>query len=467
MIMTRLPPTSVLRPPDGLLARIRWAFLLFSFFFFVTFLPQVTVQSPLPVPWRLVAAVAVLGLGAWWLRCYRRGTFPVAGLPVEAAGFLACGLAADQPFKALGLLYIAVNFRALYDSGRKTLLFTAVALGCFLTNILVSPLLGGPDQLTQFLTTAPGVPVLALITYLMGRAMARGERATARERALAVASTALAAARDRAEVEAVTTRAALALLGDPPGARASLRTDGPGAPPHVAVPLVVPGEPPAQLVVQVASAGDAARLREEAGDVLEALAGAAALVLANIALTESLRVRAEHDGLTGLLNRTELRERLAAAVRRRNEGGPGHLAVLLIDLDGFKTVNDTTGHAGGDVVLRSAAARLRGHVRAGDVVARLGGDEFAVVLERALDAQLDLDELARRLLVALADPVDVGGGRSARVTASIGVARWAGEKDVDELVDRADRAMYAAKRAGKGCVHEDATAPLMAGVTRE
>ncbi|WP_236835900.1 sensor domain-containing diguanylate cyclase [Blastococcus sp. KM273129] len=159
---------------------------------------------------------------------------------------------------------------------------------------------------------------------------------------------------------------------------------------------------------------------------------------------EELRRQARTDPLTGLLNRTAFNERLEAAAAG---AGPGSCpAVLFIDVDDFKDVNDTLGHAAGDELLLAVAGRLSADVRGEDVVARLGGDEFALLLADA-DAAL-LREVAERLLTALRAPVRVGT-RTTTVTASIGGALGTAGCTAEELLHRADTAMYAAKRTGK------------------
>ena len=159
---------------------------------------------------------------------------------------------------------------------------------------------------------------------------------------------------------------------------------------------------------------------------------------------EKLTHQAFHDALTGLANRALFRDRLdhALALHRRDGGG---LAVLFLDLDDFKAVNDRYGHAAGDRVLREAAERLTAGVRSGDTVARLGGDEFAVLLEGPGDAE----ETADKLLDALRRPYEIDG-REVTVGASVGFADAADyPASADELVRRADAAMYAGKRGGK------------------
>ncbi|MGY2083592.1 diguanylate cyclase domain-containing protein [Blastococcus sp. SYSU DS0539] len=159
---------------------------------------------------------------------------------------------------------------------------------------------------------------------------------------------------------------------------------------------------------------------------------------------EELRRQARTDPLTGLLNRAAFNERLAEATAAVDPAAPP--AVLFVDVDDFKGVNDTLGHAAGDELLLAVAARLSAAVRGDDVVARLGGDEFALLLTDADGARLR--DVADRLLAALRDPVELDG-RSLTVTASVGGALADAGCTAEELLHRADTAMYAAKRAGK------------------
>ncbi len=161
---------------------------------------------------------------------------------------------------------------------------------------------------------------------------------------------------------------------------------------------------------------------------------------------ERLRHQALYDELTGLPNRTLAMTELTGAVARARQGGRS-AATVLVDLDGFKAVNDSLGHPGGDEVLVAVAERLRGCVLETATVARLGGDEFAIVLP-AGTAATGL-AAARRLLTALRRPIPVAG-QETRVGASIGVAELVGRGSAEELLADADIAMYEAKRAGKG-----------------
>ncbi len=159
------------------------------------------------------------------------------------------------------------------------------------------------------------------------------------------------------------------------------------------------------------------------------------------------RRRALHDPLTGLPNRELFRDRLAGALARMRRGGPPP-AVLLLDLDGFKVVNDSLGHHAGDELLRCIAPRLAEAVRAGDTVARLGGDEFVVLADGVQDESTAM-LLAQRLEAAWREPVRIGEAEL-HLSASVGVAVATPACDPDSLLRDADAAMYHAKRRGRG-----------------
>ena len=156
---------------------------------------------------------------------------------------------------------------------------------------------------------------------------------------------------------------------------------------------------------------------------------------------------AHHDALTGLPNRVLFHEKLAEAVARSRRGEPG--AVLYLDLDHFKAVNDTLGHPAGDALLREVTRRLNEQVREIDTVARLGGDEFAIVLSSA-DQPTDATALAVRLIDGLSAPYDLDG-QQVIIGTSIGIAVIPGDgEDPDELLKNADLALYRAKADGRG-----------------
>ncbi|MFI5052781.1 MAG: diguanylate cyclase domain-containing protein [Acidimicrobiia bacterium] len=190
-------------------------------------------------------------------------------------------------------------------------------------------------------------------------------------------------------------------------------------------------------------------LRDAQGTTL-ALEGIARDVTALKVKEAVLNHRALHDPLTGLANRVLLLDRLEHALARARRH-PSYLAVLYLDLDRFKTVNDNLGHDVGDRLLGVVARRLQDTIRPSDSIARLGGDEFAAVLPDLRDPDEAL-QIAERLLTAVAAPVDLGEGAIV-TTVSVGVAGAGdGVASAAELLRRADFAMYAAKDRGRARV---------------
>jgi diguanylate cyclase (GGDEF)-like protein/PAS domain S-box-containing protein len=156
---------------------------------------------------------------------------------------------------------------------------------------------------------------------------------------------------------------------------------------------------------------------------------------------------AERDPLTGLLNRRGIEHRLGDALAALRDGSG--LALMVIDLDGFKQVNDSMGHDAGDRVLVAVAQQLEAVVRRTDLVARIGGDEFVVVL-CALESADTARFIASKIVSTVALPIEFDEGQSARIGASVGIAYTDAPSDApDRLMRRADEAMYEAKRAGK------------------
>ena len=228
-----------------------------------------------------------------------------------------------------------------------------------------------------------------------------------------------------------------------------VRAPGPAGLPldvtEAVVPLVAAGEELGSLVVTYSGS---VRLTRRERSQLTAYAGTLAVALCNARLHEQVRGQAErsahaalHDALTGLPNRGLLRSHVDVARGER----PG-FAVLLLDLDLFKPVNDTHGHEAGDEVLRVVAARLRGAVRPADVVARLGGDEFAVLVHDTTDVR----DLAARLEALVSAPVVVAG---VPVTVGVSIGQAVHPVDgasCDELLRAADADMYRVKRSRAG-----------------
>ncbi len=167
-------------------------------------------------------------------------------------------------------------------------------------------------------------------------------------------------------------------------------------------------------------------------------------------MTEEIRLMAQHDSLTGLPNRALFDARLNQELARAKRQG-GRFAMLFVDLDNFKFINDNFGHAGGDQALKWVATQLRRSVRASDTVGRMGGDEFVVLLALLSESDAIFD-LAEKVRTTLKQSILVNG-RELQVSCSIGVAVFPQDGvDVDTLMKHADDAMYKAKAAGRDCV---------------
>lgn len=195
-----------------------------------------------------------------------------------------------------------------------------------------------------------------------------------------------------------------------------------------------------ELEAQAESLAEAVAQTSRANEELET-------VVLQLKYSESrMRDLATRDSLTGLLNRASFRERLSIEIDRATGSG-STFAVVFVDLDRFKVINDSLGHAIGDQLLRAVAQRLKAAVRAGDSVARLGGDEFTLLLGGKI-GHAEADEVVQRLLADLRRPYELQG-QQVRVSASLGVSRFPRDaRTADGLIEAADMAMYNAKGFG-------------------
>jgi diguanylate cyclase (GGDEF)-like protein len=486
------------RPPSGLLARVRWLFLIFGLCTIAPLGSTVVAQSRAGWGLRLLAVVGLVSLAGWWTAAFRWGRLPLATAGAEALALLPVALAAPDPMIALGVAFLGTFYHALVAQPGQA------ALGAVLYVLPVATVVGlrTPGSLVSLAVQVPGLAVVAALAYLIGDTLRRQERAVARERVLSQVGAALFAAADPAAIARTAVATALALLGRAERTQASLTelrggelvvvaVDGDGAQgmvdarlPLDAVPAPLraglderrtvyaegvdgrhPGEavddqaevnavlvlplPASEGVRGALSVTSDRPIPGEVRDALEALRAQVTLALDRAALTAELTRRASFDPLTGLANRSVLHERLREELTTATPTG-GVLALLLLDLDDFKTINDSLGHSHGDEVLVVVAERLRTCLRGGDLAARLGGDEFAVLLERVA-GEVEAVAVAERLVESLRAPVTVSGREVlARASVGIRIAPRGGEEDPDELLRDADVAMYAAKAGGRG-----------------
>ncbi len=225
----------------------------------------------------------------------------------------------------------------------------------------------------------------------------------------------------------------------------------------------VPVGDPARPVAHIEIVADRLLATDEI-QFVEAVAGILLSSIIRSQAEEAIRHQALHDPLTGLPNRTLFNDRLAQALVRRARSG-GHLAVMIVDLDGFKTVNDSLGHLTGDALLVAVAQRFGFALRDLDTVAGLGGDEFAILVDD-LDSPDQAARVAQRVLDALALPLQLAD-REVGIGASIGITvAQRPDTAAEVLLSNADAAMYRAKREGKGCYRVFETSMHTAAVER-
>jgi diguanylate cyclase (GGDEF)-like protein len=293
--------------------------------------------------------------------------------------------------------------------------------------------------------TLPWWAALLLITPLVtmlvaARALVRGNENGRRLGHLVEAARDVQALTSREEVLAAIRRHARIVVRSE---QADLR-ESPAGPGEIDAPLVLTGEPLWIVAPQLRRAQSSAQADRQA---LATLATVAEDAFARLSLVQEMGHLAQHDALTGLANRALFLDRVEHAVARARRA-PSRVAVMFLDLDGFKAVNDRFGHAAGDELLRQVAERVSSCVREGDTVARLGGDEFAVLIEDVVD-ETEVEAVCRRLGEVLGRDVLVDG-HEVQPGASIGVALSTVLDGAGELVRNADMAMYRSKSEGKG-----------------
>ncbi len=459
-----------IRPPAGGMDRVRWFFLCFAVFTYVTAPLQVSSSSPVP-PAYWVCGLPAIGYLLWRrVREYRDRALTAPAWDAVEGVALGVALLIVGPLGAgLGLFYAGVYFRVVFGSTRRLVLgastyLLALSVSSWWADQL-SPVPGSPWQ-QQLGQNVIGVAFSTLLMWLMLTILVAHQRDLTEERQLLAAvldnidSAVIAMTSDEAPV--VRNRAALDLytelgLPEPPAAWHDAvtvyRGDGLTVlrPEDQPMSQVLRGQRVREAEVNVGLADGTYRSFVINGQPLstETTSRAGAVltitdVTARRKAEERLSHLALHDPLTGLTNRVLLGDRLEHALQRRALDDE-RVRLLFIDLDGFKTVNDSLGHPVGDQVLVSVADRIRATLRPQDSVARLGGDEFAVLLED--EPEEVAFAAAERILAALRVPLQVHE-HSLVISASIGIASGGGGTQADDLMRNADLAMYAAKERG-------------------
>jgi diguanylate cyclase (GGDEF)-like protein len=451
-------------PPVGL-ARARWFYWAFAVFVAITCIPAIAFHPTGGAAMQVAGLAGVAVLVAARTAEFRRGRLLSVWNEVPLA--LALGLAASAagPLEAgVGLFFTSCFFRAVYASTSRTLVATVGAV----VLLAACARAGGEDWRGPVVSQALGILAATLLTRVLVAALTRqNELVIANERLLAAVFDNLDVAVTvgaGADAPALMNPAARELnlsLGLPEGPAVwhdhfeVYADDGRSRLPRERMPeaLARSGQRVRdQTVVLRLPDGTRRYFSVNAAQVTDHRSGGRSVVSvqditgARI-VTDTLAHLATHDPLTGLANRSELAGRIGEALSAAEaEAVTG--SVLLLDLDGFKRVNDTLGHAFGDQVLQTVADRLRAAVGSHDLVARLGGDEFAVLLTGDTDAV----ELAGRVCRNLEEPI-VLSRASVAISASVGVAALTAGQDADALLAAADLAMYAAKASGPGQVH--------------
>ena len=411
---------------------------------------------------RVLAGVGVIVLLAVLVRAHRRGGFHPATIAIDAVLFILVGLALGDATRALGLIYPVLFVRSSYGSARGLL----VTLAGYVSSLAVGYAISGGALEVVWPTFLGQLPIMiteASVGHLLARALTRQasleselRQSESRFRSLVQnSSDVIMVVSPTGEIR-FHTPSVERLLGYAPDALVGARLEDYLHPDDRAAAL--------SCVADTAAGGDCTggewRILHRDGmwlhvDVLSSgmlndpTIRGLVLTMRNVterkALERRLTHEALHDPLTDLPNRALLQRRLAGALARTDSTG---LAVLFVDLDDFKVVNDTLGHAAGDQLIIAVGRRLRDALREEDLAARLGGDEFAVLVEN-VTSPAEAEAVAARLTTELQRPFTIAG-RQVFAHASIGVAVGIpGEVTPDELLRKADVAMYGAKGHGK------------------
>jgi diguanylate cyclase (GGDEF)-like protein len=478
-VLVRWLPAAV-RRPSGVVESMRWLYLLTAILSLLLSLPApLAAANNVTLPLALSSSVALIGS---WIAGYRRRGSSILLDIFDALAMSAFALACPAPAAVFTFVFAALWYRSLYGSVARAMVTCAIYSAGICAVLPMWQLVpnGFPaPEAAMLVGTTPAMFLVSMVGRMLGASLFVREESARRDAALASTGTAMLVARDRAEIIDLGARGATAICAATPGLRSiGVFRDRDGAtltfpngsfaqvptviPDHV-VALAADGRPDSvrdqeflndlagvpcvwQLIPAPEAGSDGyvllgapKRVPSEAVLAMTTLLNQVTFAVRNWEVRENLTLQARTDVLTGLANRAAFTAALEQA------GEP--VAVLFIDLDDFKAVNDGLGHAAGDKLLREVADRLTAAGGADAVTARLGGDEFALMVAGL--AADEVDRLAERVVTAIREPVQVAGTH-ALVGASVGIAD--GQADADLLLRRADQAMYAAKVAGKNQV---------------
>lgn len=443
------------RPPTSLVERVRWLFLLVTLLGLLSTVPAIGSSSY--TGWLLPGSLGVVLVGVDCVLGYRHG-FRWWQEAIEVLGLVMIGLACSEASAIMSVLYVMLMYRSLDGSHGAALLRTLAYVGVMELLVVVHPI--ADPMMRPALLLSWFVPSIVLTAFSM-RALAvlleAHLRSADRARVLARAGVDLLGARTETTVHRVAVDLVACLVPSPP-VRCELVTEAGAA--ARALPVAGDGShdherPATRLDLPLRGRSSGARDRllidlpvpvdGELDESLRTAAGQIALALDNVRLQQELAHRASHDLLTDLPNRAFFVD----ALRQEWDSATGErqLAVMFVDLDDFKTVNDGMGHHAGDDLLEAVGSRLRRWCRHTDVVARLGGDEFAVLARDMADAG-SASALGADLIEVFGTPFAVSG-QMVTVRCSIGISLSSSATGPEDMVRFADLAMYTAKAFGK------------------
>jgi diguanylate cyclase (GGDEF)-like protein len=487
------------RRPDDSVEGTRWVFAVLVIVTLLFALPAVLALSEGAMLLVGLGSGAVLGLS--WSAGYLRRDAPWWMDAVDTVAYLGFALAGPTPIAIIGLVMPAIWFRSLYGSARRALLRAAIFVVPMVASLQLWSSIPGHTGGGLEVGILMGLIPSMFLTVIASRQIAGGlqarEQAAQRDAVHVAVGEELLGVTDPAEIRRIAWQAMAGICAATPGLRvlrvltegAFLRVQGAaggfaGVPESLPLEIVSLGDaggpdemaffthpemdaavgvqlvwarmPMAREHPQHGSAwmllGAPRKPSREAIVAVSTMNNQVMLAVHNGEAHERLTILAELDSLTGLANRASFYTALAAALV---DTSTEETTILFVDLDDFKDVNDSHGHGAGDELLREVADRLQQTTRPGDLCARLGGDEFAILLSDTPAAAAA--EVAGRIVAAFRDAVPlvagiarVGAGIGVRVGASIGVATAGADTGLEELIHRADVAMYAAKARGKG-----------------